>query len=245
MQTGLSCFKGQKILVGQLVCDHVPNRHLQKKTTCQQTQGHSNISTMGKTKELSKDVRGRIVDLHKAGMGYIAISKKLDEKVTVAGAIIWKWKKYNITVNRPKPGAHGVGPQPPKKKNIGNTLRGNGLKSCSASKAPLLKKAHVQPRLRFASESLICSLMSILMTLRETPREKMHWSDETKIELSGCNSTWEKNTEYGPKNTIPTFKHGGGSIMFLRAQANFPSPKMNRAIYRKTLGDNLVAYTRH
>ena len=30
------------------------------------------------------------------------------------------------------------------KKTIGNTLRREGLKSCSARKVPLLKKAHVQ-----------------------------------------------------------------------------------------------------
>ncbi|KAI3355043.1 hypothetical protein L3Q82_017920 [Scortum barcoo] len=43
------------------------------------------------------------------------------------------------------------------------------------------------------------------------------WSDETKIELFGINSTrrvWrKKKDEYHPKNTIPTVKHGGGNIM--------------------------------
>ncbi|KAK3523302.1 hypothetical protein QTP86_029520, partial [Hemibagrus guttatus] len=57
---------------------------------------------------LSKDVRGKILDLHKAGMGYKTIIKQLGEK---------------------------LGP-------IGNTLRREGLKSCSARKVPLLKKAH-------------------------------------------------------------------------------------------------------
>ncbi len=47
---------------------------------------------MAKTKELSKDVRDKIVDLHKAGMGYKTIAKQL-------GAIIHKWKKHKITVN--------------------------------------------------------------------------------------------------------------------------------------------------
>ena len=32
---------------------------------------------MGKTKELTKDVRDKIVDLHKAGMGYKTIGKQL------------------------------------------------------------------------------------------------------------------------------------------------------------------------
>ncbi len=57
---------------------------------------------MAKTKELSKDVRDKIVDLHKAGMGYKAIVKQLGEKATTVGAIIRKWKKHNITVNLPQ-----------------------------------------------------------------------------------------------------------------------------------------------
>ncbi len=45
---------------------------------------------MGKTKELSKDTRDKIVDLHKAGMGYRTIGKQLGEKATTVGAIIRK-----------------------------------------------------------------------------------------------------------------------------------------------------------
>uniref|UniRef100_A0A1A7XX63 Transposase Tc1-like domain-containing protein n=1 Tax=Iconisemion striatum TaxID=60296 RepID=A0A1A7XX63_9TELE len=40
------------------------------------------------------------------------------------------------------------------KKIIGNTLHHNGFKSCSAPKVPLLKKAHVQARLKFTNEHL-------------------------------------------------------------------------------------------
>ncbi len=46
---------------------------------------------------------------------------------------------------------------------------------------------------------------------------KVLWSDETKIELFGINSTrrvWRRrNAAYDPKNTIPTIKHGGENIM--------------------------------
>ncbi|KAK6328579.1 hypothetical protein J4Q44_G00005570 [Coregonus suidteri] len=59
-------------------------------------QSDSKLSTMAKTK---------IVDLHKAGMGYKTIGKQLGEKVTTVGAIIRKWKKHKITVNLPRPGA--------------------------------------------------------------------------------------------------------------------------------------------
>uniref|UniRef100_A0A803K0Y0 Transposase Tc1-like domain-containing protein n=1 Tax=Xenopus tropicalis TaxID=8364 RepID=A0A803K0Y0_XENTR len=139
---------------------------------------------MGKTKELSKDVRDKIVDLHKAGMGYKTISKKLGEKVTTVGAIVRKWKEHKMTINRPRSGAPrkispcGVSmilrkvkkhPRTTReelvndlklagttvtKKTIGNTLHRNGLKSCRARKVPLLKKAHVQARLKFANEHL-------------------------------------------------------------------------------------------
>ncbi len=60
---------------------------------------------MAKTKELSKDVRDKIVNLHKAGMGYNIVVKQLGEKVTKAGVIIRKWKKHKKTVNLPRTGA--------------------------------------------------------------------------------------------------------------------------------------------
>ena len=94
------------------------------------------------------------------------------------------------------------------KKTIGNTLRREGLKSCRARKVPLLKKAHIHARLKFANDHLDDP---------EEEWEKVMWSDETKIELFGLNSTrrvWrKKKDEYNPKNTIPTVKHGGGSFM--------------------------------
>ncbi len=102
------------------------------------------------------------------------------------------------------------------KKTIANALRHEGLKSCSTRKAPLLKKAHVQAHLKFANDS-------------EKNWVKVLWSDETKIELFGINSTrrvwWRRNAAYDPKNTIPTVKHGGGTLCFggvflLRGQDN-------------------------
>ncbi|KAJ8356464.1 hypothetical protein SKAU_G00192580 [Synaphobranchus kaupii] len=139
---------------------------------------------MGKTKELSKDIRDKMVDLHKAGMGYRTIGKQLGEKATTVGAIIRKWKKFKTTVNLPRSGPpckisprgasmiiRKVRDQPRttrqdlvndlkragttvSKKTISNTLRRHGLKSCSARKVPLLKPVHVQARLRFANDHL-------------------------------------------------------------------------------------------
>ncbi|KAK6318002.1 hypothetical protein J4Q44_G00112930 [Coregonus suidteri] len=126
-----------------------------------------------KTRELCKDIRDTIVDLHKAGMGYMTIGKQLGEKETTVGAIIRKFKKFKMTVNHPRSGApckisprgasmimRKVRDQPRttwqdlandlkragttvSKKTISNTLRRHGLKSCSARKVPLLKPVHV------------------------------------------------------------------------------------------------------
>ncbi|CAJ0946860.1 unnamed protein product [Ranitomeya imitator] len=63
-------------------------------------QSDCNLYNMGKTKELYKDVRDKIIDPHKAGMGCKTISKTLGEKETTVGAIVRKWKKYKMTVNR-------------------------------------------------------------------------------------------------------------------------------------------------
>jgi hypothetical protein len=94
--------------------------------------------------------------------------------------------------------------EPVTKKTIGNTLRCEGLKSC----IPLLKKAHIHARLKFANEHLNDS---------EDNWGKVLWSDETKMELFGINSTrrvWRRrNAACDPKITIPTVKHGGGKIM--------------------------------
>uniref|UniRef100_A0AAY5K6A3 Transposase Tc1-like domain-containing protein n=1 Tax=Esox lucius TaxID=8010 RepID=A0AAY5K6A3_ESOLU len=178
---------------------------------------------MAKTRELCKDIRDKIVDPHKAGMGYRTIGKQLGEKATTVGTIIRKWKKFKMRVNLPRSGApckisprgasmimRKMRDQPrttrqdlvndlkragttDSKKTISNTLSRHGLKSCSARKVPLLKPAHVQARLRFANDHL------------DDPEEEWEvmWSDETKIELFGLNSTcrvWRKKDEYSHRN---------------------------------------------
>ncbi len=157
---------------------------------------------MDKTKELSKDTRHTIVELHKAGMGYRTIRKQLGEKATTVGAIIRKWKKFKMTVNLHRTGApckisprgvsmilRKVRDQPRTTwedlvndlKRVGttvstvtisNTLHHHGLKSCRACKVPLLKPAHVQARLKFAKDHLDDP---------EEAWEKVMWSAETKI----------------------------------------------------------------
>ena len=54
-------------------------------------------------------------------------------------------------------------------------------------------------------------------TISHALHKKVLWSDETKIEVFGLNAkhyVWQTtNTAHHPDHTIPTVKHGGGSIM--------------------------------
>jgi transposase len=206
---------------------------------------------MGKTKELSTDIRDKIVDLHKAGMGYKRIGKQLGEKRSTVGAVIRKWKKHHTTANLPRSGPpHKISPRGvslimrtvrnhPKttrgelmnqlkaagttvtKETVGNTLRRHGLKSCSARKVPLLKKKHVQARMKFAIHHLDDS---------EEAWKKVMWSDETKIELFGLNSSCLEGKEHRvqPKEHHPHrqawwWQHHALGVLFSQGDGTTPS----------------------
>ena len=75
-------------------------------------------------------------------------------------------------------------------------------------------------------------------------RNKILCSDETKIQLFGLNA---KHHVWRKPGTIPTMKHGGGSIMLCGCFSAAATgrlvkieAKMNRAKYREICDENLL-----
>ena len=77
---------------------------------------------MANTKELSGDIRDRIIDHHKGRQGYRKIGKEMNLALSTVGHIIRKYKKYGDgTENLPRNG------RPRKKMSV---LQGGSTEMC-------------------------------------------------------------------------------------------------------------------
>ncbi|KAG2465365.1 TCB1 transposase, partial [Polypterus senegalus] len=227
-----------------------------------------------KSKELSVDLGDRIVSRHKSGEGYRKSSAALKVPVSTVASIIQKWKKFKTTRTLPRAGRPSKlsdrgrralvrevtkNPmvtlselqrssvergEPSRRTTISAAIHQSGLYGRVARRKPLLSKRHMAARLEFAKRHLKDS---------QTMRNKILWSDETKIELFAVNARrhiWrEPGTGYHQANTIPTVKHGGGSIMLIMVWASFAASgpvrlafideTMNSELYQRILKENV------
>ncbi|KAG2466467.1 TCB1 transposase, partial [Polypterus senegalus] len=225
-----------------------------------------------KSKKLSVDVRDRIVSRHKSGEGYRNISAALKVPMSTVASIIRKWKKFETTRTLPRAGRPSKlsdqgrralvrevtkNPivtlselqwssvergEPSRRTTISAAIHQSGLYGRVARRKPLLSKRHMAARLEFAKRHLKNS---------QTMRNKILWSEETKIELFGVNARrhiWRKpGTAHHQANTIPTVKHGDGIIMLWGCFSVTGTGrlvrikgKMTAAMYRDILDENLL-----
>ncbi|KAG2461018.1 TCB1 transposase, partial [Polypterus senegalus] len=227
-------------------------------------------------KELSQEIRKKIIDKHVKGKGYKTISKQLDVPVTTVAHIIQKFKIHGTVANLPGRGRRRKIDDKSKRRiiqmvtkepritskeiqgelqaqgtsvsdrTIRRRLSQSGLHGRRPRRTPLLKTNHKKARLEFAKLHV------------EKPQrfwENVLWTDETKIELfAKAHQLYvhrRKNEAYQEKNTVPSVKHGGGSVMFwgcfaasgtgcLESVQVRIKGKMTAAMYRDILDENLL-----
>ncbi|KAK6307924.1 hypothetical protein J4Q44_G00211950 [Coregonus suidteri] len=143
-------------------------------------QSDSKLSTMAKTKELSKDVRDKIVDLHKAGMGPEMCAPEM------CANLVANYKKRLTSVIA----------------NKGFATKSNQ----SDSKLSTMAKTKELPKdVRHKIVDLHKAGMGYKTIAKQLDETKIELFD-----INSTRRVWRRrNAAYDPKNTIPTVKHGG------------------------------------
>ncbi len=211
----------------------IEGRYLQK------TPSHFMLSAMAPHgREMSQDLRKKIISLHKKVEGYKKISKALLISQNTVAKVVQTFKKDGTaTISQRRPGRprkltprqerllmrrveenrHASSLQLSKKveshdyfpwHNTAYTAEEWHAWVAFSRKKPLLKPRHKKARLGFARAHA---------DKDEDYWDSILWSDETKINVFGTDgfkTVWHrKSEEYKEKCMVPTVKHGGDSVL--------------------------------
>ncbi len=217
-----------------------------------------------RSKELPEELRDRIVARHRSGQGYKNISAALKVPKSTVASIILKWKTFGTTkpflelAVGPNWAIGGEEPWWEVKKNpkitvaeLQRCIREMGESCRKSTITAALHQSGLYGRVARRKPLLFSSLLKKHLKDSKMVTNKILWSDETKIELFGLNSkryVWRKpGTAHHLSNTVPTVKHGGGSIMLWGCFSAAGTGglvaiegKMNAAKYRDILDENLL-----
>ncbi len=220
-----------------------------------------------RSKELPEELRDRIVARHRSGQGYKKNSAALKVPKSTVASIILKWKTFGTTRTLPRAGrpaklsyrgrralVREVKKNPKitvaelqrciwemgqscRKSTITAALHQSGLYGRVARRKPLLSARHMKARMEFAKKHLKDSLV--------------WWDQDRTFGLNSKRYVWRKpGTAHHLSNTVPTVKHGGGSIMLWGCFSAAGTGrlvaiegKMNAAKYRDILDENLLQST--
>ncbi|KAI4904395.1 hypothetical protein NFI96_007379 [Prochilodus magdalenae] len=235
---------------------------------------HCRLDTLSmvKAREWSQKTREEVIALHKNGNGYKKIAKLLNIPRDTIGSIIRKFKlkgtvetlpgrgrkkiltatavrylKRNVeknprvTAKELKKDLSDVGTEV-SAQTIRRALHNEDLHARTPRRTPLLTPKNKKSRLQYAKSHV------------DKPQrfwDSVLWSDETKLDLFGTMDqryVWRrKNQAYEQKNTLPTVKHGGGSIMLWGCFASNGTGKlqrvqgtMNSLQYQEILEENVM-----
>ncbi|KAI4903754.1 hypothetical protein NFI96_023333, partial [Prochilodus magdalenae] len=199
-----------------------------------------NMDQRKQRKELSQDIRNRIIDKHVKGKGYKTISKQLDVPLTTVAYIIQKFRIHGTVAHLPGRGRRRETDDKSKRRIIrmvtkeprktskeikgelqaqgtsvsDRTIRQSGLNGRSPRRTSLLQK----PDWNLPNYIFTCHKASGRMSYGQM-RQKWNFlarhisSMFTDGKLKHIRIRIRiKKSRYQEKNTVPTVKHGGGSV---------------------------------
>uniref|UniRef100_A0A8C5DSB5 Transposase n=1 Tax=Gouania willdenowi TaxID=441366 RepID=A0A8C5DSB5_GOUWI len=199
---------------------------------------YKHSATMGSSKKLCKTEKIKVIDAHNAGEGYKKIAKRFQLAVSTVRGIIKRWQvRGTVEVKkrsgRPRKLSERTARSLVRKVNQNPHLTSKDLQEDLADSGVVVHPSTVRRYLHKQDlHGRVCRKKPYLRPHQKIQRQKyatehlqkpddfwkqVLWTDEVKIELFGHNKqryVWrKKGAAFHEKNTLPTVKYGGGSIM--------------------------------